>query len=347
MNELFASIKADLTDRRLLPVVVLVACALWWPRSPTRCSAARAARAPRATRAPAARRAAAATASRSPARRPRRRVAETTDGFKRTGARRLPRPVRAAARPGAGQRAPRTSAAPTPAAAPRSSCRERLRRRSGGETRERLRPKPTTVGSEDRTTKTAQPKPKTVYDVAIEFGVLPPGITPRNGAAHRLQEAASCRRRCPRPKQPLIVFRGVTAKGKSATFTLVGEAILPGTGACLPSPTQCQAVDLKPGETEQLNYLPPDGEHDDLRTAGALASNRGPRTRRARRPPRPAATPAARVGLSRAARNCCAKAGLVALPVPALLLAAGRARVRPAEGPRSARARRAAIAHRG
>ena len=42
------------------------------------------------------------------------------------------------------------------------------------------------------------------------------------------------------------MFRGVTAKGRSATFTVVGEAILTGAGTCLPSPLQCAAVDLKP-----------------------------------------------------------------------------------------------------
>jgi hypothetical protein len=53
---------------------------------------------------------------------------------------------------------------------------------------------------------------------------------------------------------------GVTAGGKSATFTLVGEAILHGEGACLPSASQCQAIDLKQGQVEQLEYLPPNGQ---------------------------------------------------------------------------------------
>jgi hypothetical protein len=56
-----------------------------------------------------------------------------------------------------------------------------------------------------------------------------------------------------------VVFRGVTAAGKSATFTLVGEAIIRGNGACVPNPSQCEAIDLKPGQAEQLEYLPPSG----------------------------------------------------------------------------------------
>ncbi len=52
-----------------------------------------------------------------------------------------------------------------------------------------------------------------------------------------------------------MVYRGVTAGGKSATFTLVGEAILHGTGSCLPSASQCQAVDLKPEQVEKLEVI--------------------------------------------------------------------------------------------
>ena len=56
-----------------------------------------------------------------------------------------------------------------------------------------------------------------------------------------------------------MVFRGVTAGGKSATFTLVGEAILRGAGVCQPNASQCQAIDLKPGTSEELEYVPPEG----------------------------------------------------------------------------------------
>jgi len=51
-----------------------------------------------------------------------------------------------------------------------------------------------------------------------------------------------------------------TSAGKSATFTLVSEAILHGNATCLPSAAQCQAIDLAPGQTEQLEYISPTGE---------------------------------------------------------------------------------------
>ncbi|HXN36407.1 MAG TPA: hypothetical protein VN892_00050, partial [Solirubrobacteraceae bacterium] len=64
----------------------------------------------------------------------------------------------------------------------------------------------------------------------------------------------------PSAQLPLIAYRGVTAKGKSATFTLVGEVILHGGAVCLPSASQCQAIGLKAGQTEQLEYLTPGGQ---------------------------------------------------------------------------------------
>ena len=64
----------------------------------------------------------------------------------------------------------------------------------------------------------------------------------------------------PSSKQPLLVFRGVTAGGKSATFTLIGEAILHGAATCIPSPSQCQAIDLKPDQVEELEYVSSGGQ---------------------------------------------------------------------------------------
>jgi hypothetical protein len=64
----------------------------------------------------------------------------------------------------------------------------------------------------------------------------------------------------PSAKQPLIVFRGVTAGGKSAIFTLVSEAILHGNATCRPSATQCEAIDLQAGQAEQLEYLSATGQ---------------------------------------------------------------------------------------
>jgi hypothetical protein len=115
------------------------------------------------------------------------------------------------------------------------------------------------VEVETKPTKPSKPStPKTVYHVAVLFGVVPSGATPFITALTPYQ---SLKLLTPLPaKQPLLVFRGVTAGGKAATFTLVGEAILHGLAACLPNATQCQAIDLQPKRYEQLEYLTPTGE---------------------------------------------------------------------------------------
>jgi hypothetical protein len=104
----------------------------------------------------------------------------------------------------------------------------------------------------------APAKPETVYHVAVQFGVIPAGLT---AASAQLVPYANIKRQAPLPsaKLPLVVFRGVTAGGKSATFTLVGEAILRGVAKCLPSASQCQAIELKTGQSEEFEYLPPTG----------------------------------------------------------------------------------------
>jgi hypothetical protein len=98
-------------------------------------------------------------------------------------------------------------------------------------------------------------KPSKAYKVSVLFGTAPAG-TPVLSAGLTSYEDLRRQQPLPSATQPLIVFRGVVAGGKSATFTLVGEAILRGSAACLPSASQCQAIDLKVGDTEELEYVP-------------------------------------------------------------------------------------------
>ncbi|HMH46305.1 MAG TPA: hypothetical protein VK538_01200, partial [Solirubrobacteraceae bacterium] len=101
----------------------------------------------------------------------------------------------------------------------------------------------------------AKEKSQTVYHVAVRFGTAPAGTPPLTA---QLTPYDDLKRQQPLPdaKQPLIVFRGVIAGGNRATFTLVGEAILRGSAVCLPSASQCQAINLRPGQTEELEYIP-------------------------------------------------------------------------------------------
>jgi hypothetical protein len=71
-----------------------------------------------------------------------------------------------------------------------------------------------------------------------------------------LYEGLKLKQPLPSAQQPLVVYRGVTGGGKGAVFTLVGELIPHGSAECLPSATQCQTITVKPGETEELEYVP-------------------------------------------------------------------------------------------
>ena len=303
MNELFAQIKEDLTDRRLLPIVAAV-CALLvaaiayavlggggGSSSPVRPLPAPAALPPGIA-------VTGATAAKA--------VAETTDGYKqqKQGSARDPfipltgpAPASTSAAASSPLTASSSASSSTPASTPSSES-------SGGSgSSEPAKP------SKPKST----PKPKTVYDVAVKFGEVPPGVTPELAQLTEYMKL-KLQTALPSVQQPLVVFRGVTAHGTSATFTLVGEAILSGTGACLPSPQQCQAVDLKPGEIEQLDYLPPSGpstvyELRVLSIEGHVAKASSAKASAARRH-----GDSASWGVSKAGEKLLRKAGLFALP---------------------------------
>jgi hypothetical protein len=108
--------------------------------------------------------------------------------------------------------------------------------------------------------KPAKPKtPAIVYHVAVLFGQAPPG-TPPQSLQLTPYENLGPNQPLPSSTQPLLVFRGVAAGGASATFTLIGEAILHGNATCTPSPSQCQSIGLTVGQTEELEYLQASGQ---------------------------------------------------------------------------------------
>jgi hypothetical protein len=118
--------------------------------------------------------------------------------------------------------------------------------------------------------KPAPTKTKTAvhYNVAAQFGVIP--STPPEGAApasptastHALKTYVDLPLDEPLPNKsnPQLVFLGVVLHtGKSAVFALAGEAILHGSAVCLPSTTQCQTIQLLPGQSETLEAVEPNG----------------------------------------------------------------------------------------
>ncbi|HTQ68685.1 MAG TPA: hypothetical protein VMI13_08330 [Solirubrobacteraceae bacterium] len=97
-------------------------------------------------------------------------------------------------------------------------------------------------------------KPKKLYQVSVLFGEITGSTPSENGL--KPYENLALLTPLPSKAEPLVVFRGVTNGGKTATFTVASETILSGPGKCLPSALECQAIQLKAGQNEQLQYLP-------------------------------------------------------------------------------------------
>ncbi|MGO9322644.1 MAG: hypothetical protein ACLQBY_17835 [Solirubrobacteraceae bacterium] len=301
MSEFLSSVKADLTDRRLLPLVVLVAVALVGAvayavlggGSSTATPAAAVAGAP-------------ATASSGVAisqASPEKAVAETTSGasIQRGGSARnpftpLPGSKATSSTSAASSSASKSTGAGTSSSGAGSGAGSSGSSSSGSGS---------TGSSTTTPSKPSTPaKPKTIYHVAVLFGVLPAGATPQTA---QLTPYETLKLLAPLPSavQPLIVFRGVTVGGKSATFTLVGEAILHGDAACLPSAAQCEAIDLQSGQSEQLEYVSATGQPVvyELRIVSIVSARASS-----------AAFKSMLRGQSKAGRELLEHAGLVAVP---------------------------------
>jgi hypothetical protein len=246
MTEFLAALKADLLDRRLLPMLLLAAALLAGAIGYAVLSGGSSATPPAAP-------SIAVTQST-----PEKAVAEVTSGSseQRHGTAHNPFTLL----PGAKVAATTTtttstsssSSSSTSKASTPSTSSPNTKSGSGGSSSSG------TEKSGGSTPKTPA-KPKVVYHVALLFGVIPPGVSQQEASLTPFANLALLSP-LPSASHALIVFRGVTAGGKAATFTLVSEAILHGNATCLPSAAQCQAIDLAPGQTEQLEYISPAGQ---------------------------------------------------------------------------------------
>ncbi len=63
----------------------------------------------------------------------------------------------------------------------------------------------------------------------------------------------------PSKRKPLVAPEGVTGNGTGLAFVLIGEEIIHGKATCIPSPANCQVIDLKLGVPEELQDLEEDG----------------------------------------------------------------------------------------
>jgi hypothetical protein len=108
-----------------------------------------------------------------------------------------------------------------------------------------------------------KPKPKTKVEhklvgvVGIKFGPIPaPGQPAQLVPDENVKQGEAL----PSHTDPLVVFAKLSGDHKQAIFTLVREAILKGPGVCMPSATQCEQISLQAGQAEELSYIEPTGQ---------------------------------------------------------------------------------------
>jgi hypothetical protein len=254
VSELLKSLRSDLLDRRVLPLVVVLglafAGALVYAVLSGASSAKPVAAASPVT--PPAPRGAALAVAQAPAN-PHAAVSETTEGGRyrhREGSHDpftpLPLPRTRTARTVARATSAATSPASksTPASSSPSS--------SGGAGTTPSTPAPAP----------AAPKPKTVHRIVETASVLfgPAPTTP--GQLSQLTPYATVKQGEPLPSadDPVLVFKGLGPDNKSALFTFAREVFPKGPATCQPSASQCESILLPLGGVEELSILEPSGQ---------------------------------------------------------------------------------------
>jgi hypothetical protein len=253
VNEILKSLKSDLLDRRMLPIVVLLVAAVAGAVAYTVLAGSGSSNTPAAaaigpvtppTRGPT------LAVQQAPAN-PNGAVAETTDGVRyqhKAGKHNPFTPL-----PGAVKVEVKTTTS-TPAASTPSS-ESKSSSSTGGSSTTPTQPtqpaKPTTPAK--------KPKPKPAYVVNLQFGALP---TTPGAPVELVPYELRARKQLPSVSDPKIIFTGVHGSPFEAVFALTAEVIPKPTsqGTCVPSTSQCESIELAAGKSEQLEYLEPTGQ---------------------------------------------------------------------------------------
>ncbi len=73
-----------------------------------------------------------------------------------------------------------------------------------------------------------------------------------------LQDYSNPKTNTPLPSNgPILELLDAGSSGTSLRFSVQQELLINGTGTCLPSPTNCQTIDMSPGDVETLQYDSP------------------------------------------------------------------------------------------
>jgi hypothetical protein len=265
MNEILTSLKSDLLDRRLLPVLVALCLALAGAVAYVVLDGGGSSE---AGTTPSAAAGAGGTSTRSAVSHgpnlavseakanPNAAVAETTEGARyrhKPGSHDpfTPLPSPKTASSSAAAKSSGASSVPSPST---SSSSTSVEKSSSGST---STGGATTTAPSTPVKPAPKKTPKTVYVVSAQFGLLP--TTP--GQLAQLTPFTDLKRLQPLPssQDTLLIFSGARGNGKGAVFALSREAILKGPATCIPSAEQCEAIDLAAGQGEELTYLEPNG----------------------------------------------------------------------------------------
>jgi hypothetical protein len=255
MNDFVSSLKNDLTDRRLVPLVGLAVAALVAALAYVVLGGGSGKALPASSVPPAAASASVqgigVTAADDTAE---KNVAETTDGVHDQRHGNVRNPFTALPSPAATEET-------TGSASSTSSSSSSSGSGSGGSSSGSSGSSGSGGSSSEEPLKTSAKSKATIkiFHVTVLFGSAEPN--PLTGEVE-LTPHVNLKLFTPLPssKLSLIVYRGVALNGaeagQAAVFSVVGEAILSGEGKCLPSPVSCLALEIKPGQKEKIEYLP-------------------------------------------------------------------------------------------
>ncbi len=254
MTDFFNSLKSDLLDRRFLPVLALLGVALVAalayavlgggssasPTSPTPSASSGAT-------------GAVGVVAISQAPHPNEAVSETTSSVhQHSGAPHNP------FTPLPSTKAKPATALPSSPTTPPSSAGSSSSSSSSGSSKGSGSSSPSTPA---KPAKPAKPKPPTkIYQVNVFFGAAPVGTPPQSIPLTVFNNLTRLSPLSVNGQAPLLVFAGATAGGASAIFTIVSEVFPHGPAVCHPSASQCQAIQLAPGQSEELEYAPLGGQ---------------------------------------------------------------------------------------
>jgi hypothetical protein len=101
-------------------------------------------------------------------------------------------------------------------------------------------------------------KPVFPYTVSVLFG-LAPNAQGQSTPPTPYQDLKLLQP-LPSKQDARVSFERVTSSGKGAVFKLLAPPILHGSGICLPSTSECQAIDLEVGHAEELEYVEASGQ---------------------------------------------------------------------------------------